>query len=413
MNKKMLYTLGTALVLLSAGCSSDDKGFKGELIEITSSKTFELSDDELAAGKSLSDASVRLMNEVAKNYESCIDPENRKSENFIMSPLSICLGTSMVANSIEGADQAICDLYGVKSVDQINSLCNKAIRYLSQDMDGTVLKIGNSIWYQQSHSLDPVYSDIMRDMYFAECNAVDFNSHKTADIINSWVAAKTRNMIDHVINGFDPQTLAVVINALYFQGRWYSVFDPDDTDRQIFRGSKGDNTVDMMHKVYNGRYASDDDFESIIFNFKNYCYMQIIMPKKMSAIEASKTITHERVRKLYYGSQFYDITLSLPSFRQDATVDLNGIIDIPTGGMLSPMGIDRIAESIVMQNRSVIDINEEGGKLASTTFIGLLGADIDEKEPMKVTFTVDRPFLFFITDYKTGLTLMSGRICNL
>ncbi|MDO4320719.1 MAG: hypothetical protein Q4C34_09105, partial [Bacteroidales bacterium] len=145
MNKKMLYTLGTALVLLSAGCSSDDKGFKGELIEITSSKTFELSDDELAAGKSLSDASVRLMNEVAKNYESCIDPENRKSENFIMSPLSICLGTSMVANSIEGADQAICDLYGIKSVDQINILCNKAIRYLSQDMDGTVLEIGNSI----------------------------------------------------------------------------------------------------------------------------------------------------------------------------------------------------------------------------------------------------------------------------
>lgn len=59
-----------------------------------------------------------------------------------------------------------------------------------------------------------------------------------------------------------------------------------------------------------------------------------------------------------------------------------------------------------------LEVDELGSRAAAVTDIGIKNMSllIDENP---VTFTVDRPFVFFIQDKETGMILFMGEVRNL
>eukprot|EP00091_Calanus_sinicus_P001337 TRINITY_DN11331_c0_g1_i1.p2 TRINITY_DN11331_c0_g1~~TRINITY_DN11331_c0_g1_i1.p2 ORF type:complete len:103 (+),score=19.71 TRINITY_DN11331_c0_g1_i1:181-489(+) len=66
---------------------------------------------------------------------------------------------------------------------------------------------------------------------------VNFNdANKSANKINNWVAKKTKNKIRRLFSKekLGPNTVMILLNALYFKGKWDKPFDMANTKKRKF-----------------------------------------------------------------------------------------------------------------------------------------------------------------------------------
>ena len=82
----------------------------------------------------------------------------------------------------------------------------------------------------------------------------------------------------------------------------------------------------------------------------------------------------------------------------DGNANLSNIADYPQGDL-------RISK--VLQ-KTVIEINEEGGEAAAVTSVGF---DLTSVNPDR-DFRANKPFLFVIWEQSTGTILFTGKVAN-
>jgi serpin B len=62
-----------------------------------------------------------------------------------------------------------------------------------------------------------------------------------------------------------------------------------------------------------------------------------------------------------------------------------------------------------VKHKSFIEVNEEGTEAAAVTIVAIERNSI---EPQKITFNVNRPFFYAITEKSTGAVLFMGTVKN-
>ena len=77
--------------------------------------------------------------------------------------------------------------------------------------------------------VSPEYAALLKDKYAAEVF-----QNAGLDEINGWVNRKTEGKIDKILDGLDPDSAAVLLNAVYFKARWSSPFDKNVTKDDAF-----------------------------------------------------------------------------------------------------------------------------------------------------------------------------------
>ncbi|MBO0787264.1 MAG: serpin family protein, partial [Actinobacteria bacterium] len=109
------------------------------------------------------------------------------------------------------------------------------------------------------------------------------------------------------------------------------------------------------------------------------------------------------------------VRLALPRFRQQAGYDLvpvlRGLGVTDAFGGQADFGAITEAERLrlgVVAHSAFIDVDEQGTEAAAATAAVAFAAAMTGGEV--VVLTVDRPFLFAITDTGTGLPLFLGRV---
>ncbi|EDL18792.1 mCG3344, isoform CRA_a [Mus musculus] len=69
-----------------------------------------------------------------------------------------------------------------------------------------------------------------RALYQTEAFTADFQQPTEAkNLINDYVSNQTQGMIKELISELDIDTLMVLVNYIYFKGKWKISFDPQDT----------------------------------------------------------------------------------------------------------------------------------------------------------------------------------------
>ena len=128
----------------------------------------------------------------------------------------------------------------------------------------------------------------------------------------------------------------------------------------------------------------------------------------MAALEES--LTAEMLEEWQQGMYDTEITVSIPKFETKTHYNLIpklqdlGITLIFDGGDFSGISDTYMFVSKAVQD-AYVNVNEEGTEAAAVTTIV-----IKESEPL--TFTADRPFLFFIQDDESGAILFMGRLSD-
>ncbi|XP_061539583.1 antithrombin-III isoform X3 [Phycodurus eques] len=122
------------------------------------------------------------------------------------------------------------------------------------------LLVANRLFVDRSLRLDAAYQNISRRVYGADVMALDFRGEPEASraAINAWVANETKNHIRDALpaGAVRADAVLVLVNSIYFKGRWLNEFHRDDVYAARFHVDAGRScSVRMMFQENKFRYA--------------------------------------------------------------------------------------------------------------------------------------------------------------
>ncbi|WP_437275124.1 serpin family protein [Sorangium sp. So ce375] len=288
---------------------------------------------------------------------------------------------------------------------------------------GFRLHTANAIWSQIDLGMAPSFLKVLGESYGAGVRLADFSAPKEAeDLINTWVKDQTEGMIPKLLNNnVDPDTLAVLVNAIYFDAAWHTPFNEEATKPGAFhRGDDTSVTADMMHGVQDTRYSAGDGWEAVEIPYAGTpVSMVLVLPAEGTADAFEESLDGAGLEEIVALMQGRSVDITMPKFSfgtstslKDALTGLGmGSAFVP-GADFSGMIPDSAGGDIHIQDvihKAVIDVDEAGTKAAAATAV-LIGSTGAGGPTEGATIVLDRPFFFFIRDLPTGALLFSGRV---
>ncbi len=341
-------------------------------------------------------------------------------DNVFLSPLSVSIAMGMTWNGANGVTkeeikQALKH-QGLTDV-QINKYYQILLNNLPNLDNKTKLILANSIWYKKDFPILQSFLD-KNSLYFnAKVQGLDFSQPASVDVINNWCAQKTNNLIQKPLDQISDNSVAFLINAIYFKGLWKNKFDSKNTfDASFTAEDNTSSTVDMMNQTESFDYAEDDDAQYIDLPYGNGAFsMLVILPKqgkKTSDIAANLTTTKWKTIVNSLSNQ--SVTLQLPRFKVQNKLQLNPILErLGIEKAFSPdeadfSGISSDAQLYISRviHQTYCEVNEEGTEAAAVTIVDIGVTSI----PVFKEFRANKPFIFFVREKSTGIIVFAGKI---
>lgn len=347
-----------------------------------------------------------------------------KDKNIVISPFSVAEALMMLA---EGAvDETKNEILSTLAVPSDTVSMFPVWRNELLNNGSVQLNIADSVWVNEGMQINPEYTADLKKYFNAEVIDTNFElkPELSRKVINNWVAAKTDKMIPELLpeGEIDVLTRMLLVNALYFNGKWAYPFDTNDTKVEDFTDINGKNkSVHMMSlekKTF--RIQNSSNFSALEIPYKNKRFNMIIMlPKEGSDLKAceAEAINHND----WFKGWAQQIKLKLPRFEIDYSVSLRSALrSLGMEDAFDEQKADfsRISESenlfvSKVIHASKIQVEESGTKAAAATAQDLIEESVDWDSPEKFEFVVDRPFMYLIRDNQTGLVLFVGKVVTL
>jgi serpin B len=284
------------------------------------------------------------------------------------------------------------------------------------------LHVANSLWGQKTLAFEAPFLDTLAVSYGAGVALEDFvtDAEKARVSINGWVSDQTQAKIRDLLpsGSLGTDTRFVIVNAVYFDARWATPFDPASTKDGPFHRADGTAvTVPLMHEWAELPYAEGPGWQAVSLPYDgDELSLLAILPAEGTLAAFESALTAETLGSIVSGLGVAGVTLTFPRFKQAPDgVSLKGLLrglgatDAFDDTRADFTGITR-TEPLVLTDvvhKAFIDLDEQGTEAAAAT--GVIGGTTSA--PAKnVTLTVDRPFLFAIRDDATGAILFVGRV---
>jgi serpin B len=282
------------------------------------------------------------------------------------------------------------------------------------------LLVANALWGQLGFDFRQEYVASIRDRYDAGFDQLDFarDAEASRRAINAWTAQHTGQRIGELLaeGDLDSDSVLVLTNAVYFDGRWAVPFDETRTAAAQFRPPDGQTvTVPFMARTDTLRYVNLERLAAVELPYEGERFsMVLLLPHgddDLRAVEDS--LTPERITAWVEGLASTLVRVRLPRFIVDSRFDMTeavramGMVDAFTERAdfsgISPDGslfISKVVQSVR------IEVDERGTEGAAASGVVL------KKGPPPAEFVADRPFLFLIRDRLNGQVPFIGRVTN-
>jgi serpin B len=285
----------------------------------------------------------------------------------------------------------------------------------------TRLSVANTIWLQNGLSLRPDFASSMAQDFSAGLKRTDFE-HATMQAIadiNKTISDQTHGKITNLVG---PQTIndntaMVLANAVYLKAQWNLPFQATLTAPAPFSLSDDSSvSVPTMHQTAGLEYRRADGYQSVTLPYSDgRLAMTIVLPDG-SLPSLEKSLTGPSLTAMLVPGPSTEVNLALPKFTFSSSFDLQAPLE--TLGMtdaFSPELADfsRITSDTglyvsAVVHKAFIDVDEAGTEAAGATAVVMEPA----ASMMSTPVSIDRPFLFAITDTTTGAPLFLGNVEN-
>ncbi|HEY1015674.1 MAG TPA: serpin family protein [Herpetosiphonaceae bacterium] len=349
--------------------------------------------------------------------------------NVVISPLSVQLALAVLLEGAAGETAAAIRV--ALGIDHLPpEEAGAAVAALRQALlapaDKIEIALASSFWAARNFSLRPQFVARARALFDATVSTVDFGNPAAIAQINDWVSSNTRGKIPQIVDTPDDGIVAMLLDAVYFNGRWQHSFDAKKTELRrfiVFRNGEIDakEIPTMEHDAAYARLAERGEtfgFEMADLPYGDGALSMIIMlpwrrfrPALFDHLTAAAWT--EWMERLEPGPT---LKLWLPIFQVDQHHDLKPILAaLGMGALFDPVAADFSALSAARpgpcvtgaNQRVVIEVAEKGTVAAAVT-----------KMEMKLTglgppsVIVNQPFFFAIRDNRSGALLFMGWIAD-
>ena len=345
------------------------------------------------------------------SYFNCTFQENiftqinndKSGKNVIISPLSIYQVLSLLSNGAkESTLSEMLSVLGSTSLDELNDINYKILSKISSFSS---IDIANAVM-TRFKPLENFCS--VADKYLAPMESLE-----SVEQINEWCKEKTHGKIEKIIEQLSPETIMILLNAVYFKGEWINQFDKYFTKKLPFYNlSKNEIKVDTMLQIDHFRYFSNKEIQAIELPFqKDFMSAIIILPSEKIEINsfiknnlAKKNYLTDIINKLDYAK----VHLELPKFEVTFEETLNHVIkklgmkkifnslEADLSGLYNRKGL--FVSQVI--HKTYLKVNEEGTEAAAVTLVEVDEASMAGEEEIIHEMKVNRPFLFLLKNWE-------------
>lgn len=402
--KRILILFLIILMVSLIGCSIEGPEKKAKKSSGTNI------DFEVNVKKAVSELTVDL-------FKETFDGE----ENTLISPTSITMALSMVANGAEGETLSQMEKVlgrGLK-INQINETISV---YLSRIESVDDINIANSIWINDMDSIKikEEFLDVNSKYYNAKIYKEVFND-KTADSINSWVYEKTDGMIEKMIDSISPNSIMYLINAIAFESEWEKKYESNQVFEDEFTDYKGNKKEIEMMNSEEEKYLYDGKAVGFIKPYKDnkFSFIAILPNEDIGLEEYINQMTGESLFNMINSHKEAKVDVYIPKFSYSYETNMNQVlITLGIEDAFDELKADfsKIAEvkneNIYINkvvHKTFIEVNEKGTKAAAATGVEVnVTSTIVNEE--RYTVRLDRPFIYIIMDNETNMPVFIGSV---
>jgi len=344
--------------------------------------------------------------------------------NLVLSPASIATALRMTLLGARGdtAAQLAAVLHAAGPQDAAPGL-QAVSDVLGELAKGELtLRAPNTMWLQAGLPAAPGFTAALAAAASVTLRDADFRNaaEQARQQINRLIAEQTAGKIADLLapGTVRASTRLVLASAVYLKAAWAHPFPPGGTHDAPFHPRPGAPvTTAMMQVRARLRYRRGDGYQVAELPYAGgRLAMVIVLPDGPLAAMTAR-LTGGGLRGLRAGLAPRQVTLALPRFRASSQFALRPALtelgmplaftaDADFSGITTagPLAISDVV------HQAYIDVNEQGTEAAAATAITIMAAARIAGGDPPVEMTVDRPFLFAVTDTSSGLPLFLGQV---
>lgn len=352
-------------------------------------------------------------------------------ENFVFSPASLWVVMAMAWIGARGkTERQMADVLRFPS-DQKQSL--KDFRVFIESFQGgsgeDVTLMANSAWFNHQISVSRAFARCLSQSFLAQLASADFAGDPKAAVrdINAWAREHSRGRFRKIVGDVDAMTAMILVNLVYFRGRWTEPFKREFTEDEPFRLAGGaTTTVPLMRQKGDFDYYENDELQAVELTYKKTDLAFLaLLPRDETGPGAGLEAIEGRLgqgllREVVSGLRPRDVRVFLPRFTLNSersckrameqmgltspfggAADFSGMVDTHAGEKV-PLWISDV------RHMARIEVDEEGTVAAAVSYL-----EVAFSLPTRIwEFRADHPFLFALRQRSTGAILFLGRLMN-
>jgi serine protease inhibitor len=234
----------------------------------------------------------------------------------------------------------LLSLNDFKSNEEIHSACSQflaTLKVVSSSGD-IALNSANKLFPNNDFELNKDFTDTLQKHFGAGIQQLNYKTDaiKSTETINTWVANETNNKIKDLIpqGTLDELTQLVLVNAIYFKGKWLNKFDEAETQSYDFNLLDGTYVSTPTMVLYNSKFKYnrsplDGKIKATTCEFPyvgNNVSMLIVLPEKESNInELEAALDGKSVHKLLeesHNSGQIKVSVHIPKFKFEYKIEV-------------------------------------------------------------------------------------------
>ena len=373
----------------------------------------------------LTDSGFRMLQKVYAKKAS-------HNQNVLLSPTSAHFALGMAAaGSDEGTKtqkelmEALLPGCNAKPED-----LNAEMAAMSERMSNTKCpeqvswNVANSVWSKTGDTvkLKDSYLETLKESYSAEVHYAPFDE-TTVDEVNDWVKENTRERIPKILNDLSEDTVALLINALAFDGQWAETVDDSRVQDGTFTNADGTTSTVQMMSTHEDRAILLNGGVGVIKPYLggDYSFVAILPKEGQTAEDYLKAVVKsgDSFAEAYLNAdRTRGVNAQIPEFKTEYGILLNdtlkamGVKDAfsPDRASFRTMITDESDPIYITKviQKSMIKVDRKGTEAAAATVVVFdkATAVLTEEEPYSVI--LDRPFVYAIVDNATGVPIFLG-----
>ena len=336
-------------------------------------------------------------------------------KSMIMSPLSLYLALGMVEAGAEG--QTTVELASVLGGDAqaVNAYAKSILDQLpAVDLD-VKLRLADAVMVNDSYQINKAYKSSVEQYYYAPVENISFaDLDKVKNTVNAWCSRNTEGLIPSILDDVSPETVAYLMNALYFKAAWSNPFEDYQIKQLAFTGAS--KKLDFLCETAYAQYADCGTYHMVSRNYAKGKYkFYILLPKEANGLKTMLAgLANQDWSALATGMKNQYVNLQFPKFETESGFELKDALmalgikkAFLSDEDFTPMFSDvRVFVSSVIQ-KAKIKLDESGTEAAAVTVVTMeknAGPGLDKP----IDFIADHPFAYVIAESTSNTILFTG-----